>query len=445
MIPLQRRMLASLLERRFGYAVKQAENGKKVIALLQQDSQAADIVILDIQMPEMDGLEALAAIRQYRTDIPVLILTSESNVANAVKAMKLGAVDFITKPLIPEHLEAALQNINKIRALTREISLLRRHHEGALFFKDLIGADGGLAQAVAYGRKAAATDIPVLIAGETGVGKELFAQAIHGESSRAGKPFIAINCGAIPENLVESTLFGHEKGAFTSAIAKSIGKFREAEGGTIFLDEIGELPPEAQVKLLRALQQKEIEPVGSSRTCPINVRVISATNRNLAIEVKEKRFREDLYFRLNVLPITIPPLRTRTKDIVLLAEYFMDRFCAAQNRSPVTLSKKLNQYLSNHSWPGNVRELENFIHRIMVFGEEDTMHSSDLENTPETVIAGPSIPLRLPDGSYKTMEMIENEAMQTMLDLQDQNITQAAHLLGIAKSTFYRKIKNNQP
>lgn len=439
---LQRRMLAGLLGKTFGYSVKQAGNGKEAVAMITQDALCADIVILDIQMPEMNGLEALALIRQHRTDLPVLILTSESNVENAVQAMKLGAMDFITKPLVPAHLEAALENINKIRSLTREISRLKRHQEGEVGFKDIIGYNRGLSQVIAYGRKAAETEIPVLINGETGVGKELFAQAIHGESERAGKPFIAINCGAIPENLVESTLFGHEKGAFTGAVSKAIGKFREAEGGTIFLDEIGELPLEAQVKLLRALQQKEIEPVGASRSFKINVRIISATNQHLATEVKAKRFREDLFFRLNVLPIVIPPLRERKDDILPLAHYCVERFCIAHHLPPHTLSEQITHYLMDHSWPGNVRELENFIHRVLVFGEEDTMQAKDMSFLPlteEKVLRGPVIELCALDGSFKTMDVIESEVMQKVLDLHKQNVTQAALALGIAKSTFYRK------
>jgi DNA-binding NtrC family response regulator len=246
-----------------------------------QEQSDIKLVVLDLGLPDMDGMDVLDIIKQRHPELPVIILTGSQEVTHAVAAMKAGAYDFLTKPLIKERIEVAIKNSLKTSLLEKELFRLKRQEVGAFGFDQLIGHDNGLLSVVKTGRKAASSDIPVLLTGDTGTGKEVFARAIHGESHRVGKPFIAVNCGAIPENLVEGTLFGHEKGAFTGAVTKSIGKFREAEGGTIFLDEIGDLPLDAQAKLLRVLQQKEISPIGASRTLPTNVRVISATHRNL--------------------------------------------------------------------------------------------------------------------------------------------------------------------
>jgi DNA-binding NtrC family response regulator len=368
-----------------------------------------------------------------------------------VKAIKAGAHDFIVKPVDSERLRVVLANAIRLGTLAREVSRLRRDKEGALLFRDLVGHAHGLAPAVGYGRKAARSDVPVLIAGETGVGKELFARAIHGESRRAGHAFIAINCGAIPEHLVESTLFGHEKGAFTGAIARSIGKFREAEGGTIFLDEVGELPLDAQVKLLRVLQQREVEPVGAGRSVKVDVRIISASNRDLKAEVQAGRFREDLYFRLNVLPIEVPPLRARGEDVLALAQYFIERFAATEGLAVKTLSADAQRYFMQYPWPGNVRELENSIHRALVLSDEETIDRAQMMQLQGALLplaataaepAALMLGLQQADGRFKTAVEIEREAMQRVLDHYAGNITRAAEALGMAKSTFYRKIKD---
>jgi transcriptional regulator with PAS, ATPase and Fis domain len=321
-------------------------------------------------------------------------------------------------------------------------------------FSDLVGHDAGLANAVNTAKKAASSDIPVFISGETGAGKEMFARAIHGESKRAGHPFVAINCGALPEKLIESILFGHEKGAFTGAVSKSIGKFREANGGSIFLDEVGELPMNAQVKLLRVLQQKEVEPVGATKEVPVNVRIISATNRNLLEEVKAGNFREDLYFRLNVLQIELPSLKDRSEDILKLSHHFIESHSVAENRMSKQLSEDAKKFLKTYSWHGNVRELENIIHRAVVLSTNDIIDVSDLtevqniSNIYDKPTRGRdgqspfSLPMFRSDGKIKTISSLEKEIIQFALKHYDDNITQASKALGIAKSTLYRKLSD---
>ena len=288
----------------------------------------------------------------------------------------------------------------------------------------------------------------MLITGESGVGKELFARAIHGSSKRSGQAFIAVNCGAIPENLVESTLFGHEKGSFTGAINKNIGKFREAEGGTIFLDEVGELPLETQVKLLRVLQQKEVEPVGAANSIPINVRIISATNRDLEEEVKSGTFREDLYFRLNVLQLELCALRERREDIPALAAHFIERFCAREGLPFKDLSTAALVLLKQNDWPGNVRQLENTIHRAMVVVEGNIIDADDFKTLPPSITpqnhfpVSPASVFMSETGTLKPLERIEQDAIHFALAHFDGNITKAAEALGMAKSTFYKKIKS---
>lgn len=308
--PLQRQMLATLLRRKLDYGAQAVENGRQALDLLEADERkSVKLVIMDLNMPVMGGLETLDILRQKYPHIPVIMLTGSKDIHDAVEAMKRGAIDFLNKPYEADRMVVTVKNALKISILSQEVTRLKSRESGHFGFDNLIGHEGGLMPTLNIARKAASSDIPVLITGETGTGKEVFAQAIHGESARAGKPFIAINCGAIPSQLVESTLFGHEKGSFTGATEKAAGKFREAEGGTIFLDEVGELPLDTQVKLLRVLQQKEVEPVGGTKAIPVNVRIISATNRDLQKDVEGGLFREDLFFRLNVLELSLPPLR----------------------------------------------------------------------------------------------------------------------------------------
>ena len=449
--PLQLKLLGLMLTKTLGYKIISASNGREVLTHIKA-SNIGDInaVLLDIEMPELDGLEALKYIRKYRPDLPVLMVTAQNNTNLAVKAIKAGASDFIIKPPDPALLHVAIKNAIRMSVLSRELTKLKRDKEGALSFDDLIGHSEGLAKAILYGRKAAASDVPVLITGETSTGKELLARAIHGESRRVGSPLIAINCSAIPEHEIEGVLFGHEKTAGTNSNIRSEGgKFREAERGTIFLDDIHLLTPAAQIKLLRVLQEREIEPVGSSKPVKVNIRVISATNRNLKDEVNSGRFREDLYFRLNVLTIDMPALRERQNDILPLVEYFINKISAVDALPIKSLTADAKQYLLDYSWPGNVRELEGLIHRALVLSEGEVIdrallvkiHNSYASESSQNLFAGSQINIRLPNGLFKTMDQIEMEVMQATLDHYDHNITRASEALGIAKSTFYRKIK----
>src|SRR6202044_1068434 len=279
----------------------------------------------------------------------------------AVDAMRAGASDFLVKPASPERITVSIRNALKLGTLTGEVTRLKKKVENRLVFDDLIGKSPEMRQVIRLGQRAAQSNIPILIEGESGVGKELVARAIQGSSERAGKPFVTVNCGAIPENLIESILFGHEKGSFTGASDKHLGKFQEADGGTLFLDEIGELRLDMQVKLLRALQEGEVDPVGSKRPVKVDVRIISATNRDLGQMVKENTFREDLYYRLNVFPVTVPSLRNRPSDIQPLARFFIERFAAEENKPIAGMTAEASSLIERFDWPGNVRQLENTI------------------------------------------------------------------------------------
>ena len=443
--PLQRKMLTMLLTRKLGYKVIATSNGAEAIEYVQSSNVGEiNAVLLDVNMPIKDGFEALKTIRKYRPDLPVLMLTGSDDTAIAVKAIKEGASDFIVKPPDPTHLDIAIKNAIRLSTLSHELAKLKRDKEGAVAFTDLIGHRAGLASTIAYGRKAAASDVPVLLMGETGVGKELFARTLHGESRRVGAPFISLNCSTMAHN-IEQTLFG-------TGLPGQAGKIRAAEGGTLFLDDITELSPDAQVQMLRVLQQKEIEPQGGGKPIKVNVRIISATDRDIKRDVQAGRFREDLYFRLNVLPITIPSLREHREDIVSLAEYFIQRIAASDRLTPKSLEPDAIDYLNHHAWPGNVRELEGLIHRALVLTDGESIDRTILEQIHEsTAAAKPAerrarpalhINMRHADGSFKTMSEIEAEALRTMLAHFENNITRASDILGIAKSTFYRKIKD---
>jgi DNA-binding NtrC family response regulator len=451
----QRQMIARLLEKQLDFDVVQASDGRIALSILDESGpDDIRLVIMDVNMPGMGGLEALEIIRKRHSRLPVIILTASNETDLVVQAMRAGAQDFLSKPPELERLRVSATNALRVSVLEREVTRLKRKEQDACTFENLIGGKSGLVEVVKVARKAAASDIPVLLTGETGVGKEVLARAIHGESQRTGKPFVAVNCGAIPENLVESTLFGHEKGAFTGAIAKAMGRFREAEGGTIFLDEIGELPLDAQVKLLRALQQKEVMPVGGAKALKIDVRIISATNRNLEEEVAANRFRGDLYFRLNVLQIRMPPLRDRRQDIPMLARHFIERCAVAESLPLKDLSSGAVEMLSGQAWPGNIRELENTIHRAMILSEGKMLELGDFQTlstgapAPVRAAAAPApadgagvIALVDAAGNLKPLIEIEKEALAFSLAHTKNNITRAANALGMSKSTFYRKLQ----
>ena len=375
--PTQRRILEELVKR-YGFDTVTADGASQGLDILEASrSKPVDLIILDLVMPEIDGLEFLERLSAHRTTVPVIVQTAQGSIETVVKAMRAGADDFVVKPINPERLKISIQNLLKVNALTEEVKRLNQKVSGSMSFDDLIIASPAMASVVKLGQRAAHSNIPVLIEGESGSGKEMIARAIQGESERRGKPFVAVNCGALPENLVESILFGHEKGAFTGAVGKHIGKFQEADGGTLFLDEVAELPLDIQVKLLRALQEGEIDPVGSRKPVKVNIRLISATNRNMIEMVKNGQFREDLYYRLNVFPVMAPPLRERIEDIAPLVTHFITRFAAEEGRRVKGIDANALELLKAYAWPGNVRQLENTVFRAIVMSEGNQLQLAD--------------------------------------------------------------------
>jgi DNA-binding NtrC family response regulator len=385
--------------------------------------------------------------------------------------MRAGAQDFVVKPVGMERLQVSLHNALTTSALKGELQRIRHSREGRLTFADIVTRSEAMAGVMRTARKAAASTIPVLIEGESGVGKELFARAIHGSGERKSKPFVAVNCGAIPDNLVESILFGHEKGSFTGATEKHAGKFVEASGGTLFLDEVSELPLSAQVKLLRALQEGTVEAVGARKPVKVDVRIVSATNRKLLDRVKSGHFREDLFYRLHVLPLTVPPLRMRREDIPHLVRHFLARFSAEENRHITGVSGEAMAHLSQLDWPGNIRQLENAVYRAVVMSEGDHLTPSDfpqmagpsstsISTTPgEPLIVGPDmvsgneIPIApLPvqasgmlsmltnDGEVRPLEELESEIIRFAISHYRGQMSEVARRLKIGRSTLYRKL-----
>lgn len=445
---VQRMISTRALEKLPGYTLEEAGDGKEGLErLMNTKLPLPDLVLLDHYMPNMDGMEALKLIRESYPALPVIIVTANNELEEAILFMQNGASDFITKPFSPERLRISVEQHLKLSALSSEVARLSRKEKGRGQFADLIGHDSGLKECVNMGRKAAASDISVLISGQSGTGKELFARAVHGESLRAGKAFVAINCGAIPENLVESTLFGHEKGSFTGAIAREIGKFREAEGGTLLLDEVGELKPDIQTKLLRVLQQKEVQPVGAGKAVPVNVRIISATHRDLAEDVAAGRFREDLYYRLNVLPIHMPSLGERKQDIPAIARHLLQRICASERRTTLPAEDKAVQWLQQQPWNGNVRELENMLYRAVVLADKPSLQAEDLMALSSTsasarprVSNAHYVPLLDAEGNARTLEAIEDDIIEAAMLRCNNNVSEAARMLDMGQSTLYKKL-----
>jgi len=467
--PTQRRLIQAVLERE-GFAVVQAEGGEQALDRLASGA-APDVIILDLVMPGMPGLEVLAELRARGVAAPVMVLTASGGVDTVVKAMQAGAQDFFVKPASPERIIVSIRNALQMGNLAAEVDRLKKHKAGFTTFADLVGASGPMRMVKALGERAAKANIPVLILGESGVGKELIARAVHGASERAGKPFVAVNCGALPENLVESILFGHEKGSFTGAHDKHLGKFQEAHGGTLFLDEVGELPLDMQVKLLRALQESEIDPVGSKRPVKVDVRIVSATNRDLATQVKDGRFREDLYYRLNVFPIEAPPLRERREDIPALVEAFVRRFNVEEGKRVTGATPEAAALLQAYDWPGNVRQLENAVYRAIVLADgpyltahdfpaisglapaaavrpapaaADPIAAAGLPSAEQLVATAPAdSPVRIFDdrGHLRTLEEIERDLIQLAIETYSGHMSEVARRLGIGRSTLYRKVR----
>ncbi len=469
--PAQRRILEEMVKR-FGFEVFAADSGFKGLEALSSPSGASiALVILDLMMPGMDGLEFLERLQAKRGDVPVIVQTSQGSIETVIKAMRAGADDFVVKPVSPERLRISIQNLLKVNALTEEVKRLNKKVTGALSFGDLIASSQGMHNVIRLGRRGAQSNIPILIEGESGVGKEMIARAIQGESERAGRPFITVNCGAIPENLVESILFGHEKGSFTGASNKHLGKFQEADGGTLFLDEVAELPLEMQVKLLRAIQEGEIDPVGSRKPLKVNVRLVSATNRNMIEMVKAGQFREDLYYRLNVYPIMVPPLRDRKEDVEALVNHFIIRIAAEEGRKVRGIAPNALQMLKAYAWPGNVRQLENTVFRAIVLCESDELRIEDfpqiaalvdgyqvtipsatlLPAKPTAPVANAGqvtdgsalgIPVVTAGGHIRTLEEVEADMIRLALHRYRGQMSEVARKLGIGRSTLYRKMRD---
>jgi DNA-binding NtrC family response regulator len=373
--PTQRRLIQAVLERE-GFAVAHAESGDEAIKRLAAGG-GADVILLDLVMPGTSGQDTLKELRARGFSQPVIVVTATGGIDTVVQAMQAGAMDFFVKPAAPERIIVSIRNALSMGDLRGEVDRLKKRANGRTTFDDLIGQSPAMLMVKRLGERAAKSSIPILITGESGVGKEVIARAVHGSSERAGKAFVAVNCGAIPENLVESILFGHEKGSFTGAHEKHLGKFQEANGGTLFLDEVGELPLDIQVKLLRALQESEIDPIGAKRSIKVDVRIVSATNRDLSQAVAEGRFREDLFYRLNVFPVEAPALRERKEDVPALVEHFVRRFNVEEGKSVVGAAPETLACLTAHDWPGNVRQLENAVYRAIVLSDAPYLQPYD--------------------------------------------------------------------
>lgn len=482
--PIQRRILEEMIKR-LGFETRTANSGEQAIQILDSpDHGGISLMLLDLVMPGLDGMGVLERLSSKPGVPPIIVQTAHGSIDTAITAMRAGATDFIIKPPAPERLEVSIRTALKIEALSGEITRIKRKVEGILTFNELISRGEVMRRVIALGKRAANSNIPVLIEGESGVGKELIARAIQGESDRAGKSFITVNCGAIPENLVESILFGHEKGSFTGATEKRIGKFQEADGGTLFLDEVSELPLEAQVKLLRALQEGEIDPVGSKRSVKVNFRLISATNRDMIQRVKEGKFREDLFYRLNVFPIWIPPLRERLEDLPELTQHFIARFSAEEGKRISGISAEALKLLQSYSWPGNVRQLENVLFRAVVLSDRPELSikefpqiASHVEGFTMEIPAAPNEPLTkqvytgpallgaektIPQtlevksdlggsalgiqavdslGDVRPLEAIEADMIRLALGKYKGHMTEVAKRLNIGRSTLYRKMQ----
>lgn len=488
--PIQRRLLQEAVQK-FGYRFKTAENGAEAVAIMTgPEASEIDLIILDMVMPELDGIGVLTRLRADKIATPVIVQTAHGGIETVVSAMNAGAQDFAVKPVAPERLNVSIRNLLKTSALEGEITRFRKQASGTLTFADIITHSPAMERVINLGKRAASSNIPILIEGESGVGKELIASAIQGSGDRKSKPLITVNCGAIPDNLVESILFGHEKGAFTGAVDKHVGKFQEAHGGTLFLDEVGELPSEVQVKLLRAIQEGEIDPIGGKRPVKVDFRLISATNRRLIDQVKEGVFREDLYYRLNVFPIWIPPLRDRLEDIPALTRHFLARFAAEEGKPQVAgVAPDAMAMLQSYNWPGNIRQLENAVFRAVVLCDSAQLTVDDFPQVaaavdhpvqgyaaqpagethqpsqatggalpdvpahagePVTPAPAPAFEQAAPfgfmrslddEGHVRKLENVEEELIRAAINHYSGRMTEVAKRLGIGRSTLYRKLK----
>ena len=435
--PSHRQMIEAVLAAE-GYEVTQAEDGQAAISAVEE--KFYDLVIMDVRMPNVDGIQALQKIKRISPDIPVIIMTAYASVGSAVDALKSSAYDYLIKPLDIDELKILVAKALRFHQLEQENLYLKERLKNRFDFSNIIGRSPSMTRLFETVALVAPADATVLIVGESGTGKELIANAIHQNSPRKDQSFIKVNCAALPETLLESELFGHEKGAFTGAIARKQGRFQLAHNSSIFLDEVAEMAPTTQAKILRVLQEREFEPVGSTQTIKVDTRVIVATNKNLEKEIQEGRFREDLYYRLNVVTVEVPPLRQRREDIPLLADFFLKQY-AEKNRRPMEgFTPRATDLLMRYDWPGNVRELENIIERavIMARGEMITPleFPVDLQNLDEDLKES-----RIDLTPGRSLKEVEKVMILRTLEETGGNRTHAARLLGISRRTLQLKLK----
>ncbi len=444
--PLIVKLLKHNLEK-VGYSVLSAGNGREGLELLEEEP--VDVVLLDIMMPEMDGMEVLRRLKAAERPLMVIMLTAKATIDTAVACMKEGAHDFLSKPFDMDRLQITIRNAMQTLSLSRQVEHLRSEVSDKFRFDNVIGKSRGIKQVCGLVAKVLEVDITVLITGESGTGKELIARAIHYRGKRKDGPFITVNCAAIPENLLESELFGHERGSFSGAVAQRTGKFEQANGGTIFLDEIGEMDLSLQAKILRVLQQREVERVGGHATIPVNVRVLAATNRDLQELIQEGKFREDLYYRIAAFPIEVPALRERRDDIPLLAHHFLKQSAADCNKRLTGYTDRAMEALVAYDWPGNVREMENVIARAALLATTEEITCDDLPALQHGLTNGPaptpaavaSIVDLLPKEDILPFEVVEERIIRHALNIADGNVTATANRLQISRATLYRKLK----
>jgi two-component system response regulator PilR (NtrC family) len=426
----------SIMLRKEGYDVKTVHNGKKALQEIKESN--FDVVITDIKMEGMDGIELLGAVKETSPTLPVIIMTAYATTKTAIDALNRGAFHYLIKRAKNDEIKMVIRNALDLHRVKNENVFLKKQLKKKDEFKEIIGKSEEIQQVFNLVNKVADTDSTILISGESGTGKELIAKAIHYRSGRANAPFVSINCGALPENLLESELFGHVKGSFTGAIRDKDGMFKVASGGTFFLDEVGETTLAIQVKLLRVLQEREIIPVGGTAPIKVDVRLIAATNADLEKAVKEERFRADLYYRLNVIPVLIPPLRDRRDDIPLLVDHFL-RLATERSGRRKTVSKEAMELLASYDWPGNVRELENIVERACILQEGDELMSEDL---PEKVRHQSQERRKVVmQETQMTLDELEKEYLVSVLEETNWQKKKASAILGINASTLYRKIQ----
>jgi len=432
----------SIMLKKEGYEVVAAENGEHALKAIH--AEIYDLVITDVKMPKVDGIEVLRTVKEVSPETVVIVITAFATTDIAVEAMKLGAYDYITKPFKVDEIKLIIQKALEKRDLRKENILLKREIASRAGFENFIGKSAAMQKVFALIRQVADTKSTVLISGESGTGKELVARAVHFSSARKDKPFVTVNCGALPETLLESELFGYMKGSFTGATSNKQGLFEAANGGTIFLDEISATTLNLQIKLLRVIQERTFMRVGGTTDIKVDVRVIAASNKDLQSEVAKGTFREDLYYRLNVIPIHLPPLRERKEDIAVLAEHFLNKFTPA-GKDPKKISNEALNFFTNYRWPGNVRELENTIERLVILASGDVISVEHVPDSLKTSIPCPElVPSEIPETGLNMEELLENAErtlLRKALEKSGGVKTEAARLLGLSFRSFRHRLQ----